>query len=289
MELKTYVCPNCGANTTNAQNCEYCGSLLVRFVEKGIDLSHTSYTNNDAVFPGLIGELKRNLKLYEEDEEVGAVSTDLFKSRDGYYDHIQITQGIGQMDMIKTDEEGHIIGVESVEGLCITLDFGRKKETLSNKEENDRMDSQLLKFKQLDSFSLFRPHIHFNPNTEYYARTYTINFGRDAEGAARLVSEILMKVYGWSLNEPFDLFTNGDVEGDEIDTALNEWCIAHGFEPLSGSAEDSSDDSSYNEEEASNSQDEASYNSNEEREYPNWQYWVAGGLALLLLLFKIFF
>lgn len=38
MELKTYVCPNCGANTTNAQNCEYCGSLLVRFVDKGISL-----------------------------------------------------------------------------------------------------------------------------------------------------------------------------------------------------------------------------------------------------------
>ena len=69
-ELKTFVCPNCGANTTNAQNCEYCGSLLVRFVEKGIDLSHTTYLNNDAVFPGLITQLKYNLKLQEKVSEV---------------------------------------------------------------------------------------------------------------------------------------------------------------------------------------------------------------------------
>lgn len=32
-EIKTIVCPNCGANTTNHQNCEYCGSMLVRCYE----------------------------------------------------------------------------------------------------------------------------------------------------------------------------------------------------------------------------------------------------------------
>lgn len=37
-EIKTIVCPNCGANTTNHQNCEYCGSMLVRCYEMmGID------------------------------------------------------------------------------------------------------------------------------------------------------------------------------------------------------------------------------------------------------------
>lgn len=29
-QIKTVVCPNCGANATNLQNCEYCGSMLVR-------------------------------------------------------------------------------------------------------------------------------------------------------------------------------------------------------------------------------------------------------------------
>lgn len=29
-QTKTVVCPNCGSNATNLQNCEYCGSALVR-------------------------------------------------------------------------------------------------------------------------------------------------------------------------------------------------------------------------------------------------------------------
>lgn len=49
-ELKSYTCPNCGANTTDARNCEFCGSLLVRFVEKGIDLSQTTYLDDTETF-----------------------------------------------------------------------------------------------------------------------------------------------------------------------------------------------------------------------------------------------
>ena len=29
-QIKTVACPNCGANTTNTQYCEYCGSKLVQ-------------------------------------------------------------------------------------------------------------------------------------------------------------------------------------------------------------------------------------------------------------------
>ena len=77
-ELKSYTCPNCGANTTNADNCEYCGSLLVRFVEKGIDLSKTSYLSNTEVFPGLIKELKQNLAMQEQGDE--STVTDIYRA-----------------------------------------------------------------------------------------------------------------------------------------------------------------------------------------------------------------
>ena len=50
MEANVIKCPNCGASSTNHTNCEYCGSLLVRFVDKGIDLSTTSYLTNDKVY-----------------------------------------------------------------------------------------------------------------------------------------------------------------------------------------------------------------------------------------------
>ena len=62
MEANVIKCPNCGASSTNHTNCEYCGSLLVRFVDKGIDLSTTSYLTNDKVYAGLIDALKQKYR-----------------------------------------------------------------------------------------------------------------------------------------------------------------------------------------------------------------------------------
>ena len=51
-EIKTYTCPNCGAQITNTRNCEYCGSLLVRFAVHGIDVTKTEYMNDTMYFQG---------------------------------------------------------------------------------------------------------------------------------------------------------------------------------------------------------------------------------------------
>lgn len=227
MELKTYVCPNCGANTTNTQNCEYCGSLLVRFVEKGIDLSHTTYTNNDAIFPGLIEELRRNLKLQEENPNI-VVATDLFKIIKGDQDAISILSGLNWIDGTFSPEfEG-----THKQQLCISFNFNTYSDIdiKELKPYNDKMDAQLAKFRQLDSFPLFTSHnaaYTDNNGLARYGREYAINFGRDVEGAARLVSEILIKIKGWSPTEPFDIFTN--VGNDNINRAREDWCKAHGF------------------------------------------------------------
>lgn len=226
MELKTYVCPNCGANTTNAQNCEYCGSLLVRFVERGIDLSHTSYLNDNAVFPGLVEELKRNLKLQSENPKDN-VATDLCKEVDNRSEGLNILRGLSWKDGTVSPE----FDVTSKKGLCIVLGFSTFMDVANYKDFNDEMDAQLARFRQLDSFPLFTAH-----NCTYkdgygcsrYGREYAINFGEDAEGAARLVSEILIKVIGWSPNDPYDMFTN--VGNNNINRARNAWFAAHGFE-----------------------------------------------------------
>ena len=232
MELKTYVCPNCGANTTNTQNCEYCGSLLVRFVEKGIDLSHTSYLNDNAVFPGLVEELKRNLELQSENPK-DWVSTDLYKNFDNRCECLNITNLLPWEDgTVSPEFDG------KKKGLCIALGFDTYMDVANYKEFNDEMDAKLARFRQLDSFPLFTAH-----NCTYkdvigcsrYERAYAINFGEDAEGAARLVSEILIKVQGWSPTEPYDMFTN---VGRGIERARNAWIGAHGFGDDSGSEED---------------------------------------------------
>ena len=240
-ELKSYVCPNCGANTTNAQNCEYCGSLLVRFVEKGIDLSHTSYTNNSGVFPGLIEELKRNLKLQEENPR-DPVSTDLLRMTEKVFDSINILCGFMWSDNTEATE------LDSTgRQLCICLGFDTYTDVSSPecKEFNEEQDAQLAKFRQLESFPIFTAH-----NSVYtddygiskYGREYAINFGEDAEGAARLVSEILIKVMGWSPTDPYDMFTNVGV--DNIARARDAWKVAHGFAEASNPESTNSGDNS---------------------------------------------
>lgn len=227
MEIKSYVCPNCGANTTNAQNCEYCGSLLVRFVERGIDLSHTNYTNNSGVFPGLIEELNRNLKLQEENPGV-SVATDLLKMV-----NTDESSSVSIMSSLKwrDDTESPEFDGSDKKQLCITLGFGTYTDVSEPrvKKFNQGQDAKLAKFRQLDSFPLFTPHscaFVDEDGFSRYEREYAINFGEDAEGAARLVSEILIKVKGWSPTDTYDMFTN---VGDNVERARNAWNEAHGL------------------------------------------------------------
>ena len=60
--VSTIVCPNCGANASNFHNCEYCGSLLVRFVDKNIPLDEEKYSKQALKLEGLEDALTKNLE-----------------------------------------------------------------------------------------------------------------------------------------------------------------------------------------------------------------------------------
>jgi hypothetical protein len=219
MELKSYVCPNCGANTTNAENCEYCGSLLVRFVEKGIDLSQTSYTDNSEVFPGLIAELKKNLKLQDANPK-DFVSTAIAWISPQYnedYDSITITP----------DDDG---GENPIKGLYISFIFDTYADNLPEFETfNKQADIEIALFKQLISFPLFTSDYGSYVDSEGYKRikrSFDICFGEDVEGAARLISEVLIKVKGLKSTDNYDIFTN--VGFDACLEAKNAWLETHG-------------------------------------------------------------
>lgn len=212
MEIKTITCPNCGANTTNAQNCEYCGSLLVRFVDKGIDLSKTTYTSDSATLPGLANELKRHLELQKEKPDE-YVCTELLSTTDA---------GCSDLYIDSNDLEN---------GLGVALEFLTYNNANDDwkKQHNRDVEKQLETFKTLDCYPLFSCNLSTltnNSNEEFYCREYSIDFGKDAEGAARLVSEILQKVKGWTMNTNFDMFT--EVGHDNIQKARNSWEKAHG-------------------------------------------------------------
>ena len=225
--IKTYTCPNCGAQITNTHNCEYCGSSLVQFAVHGIDVTKTEYMNDDYVFPGLKEELEKNLKLQTE-HPYSPVATEVFwEFPDGAVNPFSIRRSgslVGWSDNTPIELESRD------KGLRIALDFCKFNDSSAHKEFNDRMDSKLSKFKKLDSFPLFTSHYSHSINpvdeTERYGYQYALDFGEDVEGAARLVSEILIKAYGVSLEENFYMYTNA---GRLIGRAREIWSCIHGY------------------------------------------------------------
>lgn len=192
-------CPNCGASSTNHTNCEYCGSLLVRFVDKGIDLSTTSYLTNDKVYAGLIDALKQNLGRQELSDS--AVETGIFYKSSPTVKLSRKRHGVATVfrSGSTTWSDGDPIKLgDKNRGLVIKFSFDKHAE--GNDVSDERIERQLQDFKSLGSFPLFTPHtgIYVRPgsSSRFRSQEYAIDFGHDVEGAARLISEVLTRVYG---------------------------------------------------------------------------------------------
>lgn len=232
MELKTITCPNCGANTTNAENCDYCGSLLVRFIDKGIEIDTNKFKSDALEYSGLLSELKSNLILQTENPNEFC-STDIFwkiTNGDTYSNGNQYSLCVANSGTLCWNDGSKIILGSDNEGLIIHLDFSNYTDVRSNFFFNRTMDELLKRFKQLKSFSLFSAHIC--SFTDYggksrYGREYAVNFGKDAEGAAALISEILYNVYKLKTTDNYDIFTN--VGADNVNQARNSWLKSNGY------------------------------------------------------------
>lgn len=199
MEANVIKCPNCGASSTNHTNCEYCGSLLVRFVDKGIDLTTTSYLTNDKVYAGLIDALKQNLERQELSDS--AVETGIFYKSSPTVKLSRKRHGVATVfrSGSTTWSDGDPIKLgDKNRGLVIKFSFDKHAE--GNDVSDERIEKQHQKLKALGSFPLFTPHsgIYMRPgsSSRFRSQEYAIDFGQDVEGAARLISEVLSKVYG---------------------------------------------------------------------------------------------
>lgn len=76
-QISTIVCPNCGANTANRRNCEYCGSMLVRFVDKNIAIDQDVFGKDALSFSSVAVNLKKNLELQNELSSTDVVLTEI--------------------------------------------------------------------------------------------------------------------------------------------------------------------------------------------------------------------
>ena len=217
MEANVIKCPNCGASSTNHTNCEYCGSLLVRFVDKGIDLSRTSYLTNSKVYAGLIDALKQNLDRQELSES--AVETGIFYKSSPTVKLSRKRHGVATVfrSGSTTWSDGDPIKLgDKNRGLVIKFSFDKHAE--GNDVSDERIERQHQDFKSLGSFPLFTSHsgIYMRPGSSnrFRSQEYAIDFGQDVEGAARLISEILDKVYGIPTDAQLTYLAEGE-EGDE--------------------------------------------------------------------------
>ncbi len=205
-------CPNCGANATNHENCEYCGSLLVRFVEKGIDLSKTSYMTSDGVFPGLVEELRQNFKLQEK-HPMDFVCTDIVledKKNNTFYTLSVLRTGrTVWYDGKKFDSFGKTQG--------FIIGFKLRKDVDVDQKQHER-------FKELDCYPLFT----YREVISDHLDEYMLDFGEDAEGAARLISDIIQKVYLVPLFENLEMHTGVGVVN--VERMRKQYWEKRGFE-----------------------------------------------------------
>lgn len=226
--MRTIECPNCGAPATNMQNCNFCGSLLVRFADKGIDLSKTKYINNETVIPGLINELEKNLSLQES---VKIAATDLYCKTNGEtknFCFVTSASMIGFLDNELAFPNSNGISLAT----CFTFDI--YNDASIDPIEIERHN----RFKTLASFPLFTSHTSScidNKGNTFTAYEYAIDFGKDVEGTARLISEVVSKVFGLDTTQPIDCYTDdfdkvqehrrslGLVYQDESGTNWKKW------------------------------------------------------------------
>ena len=187
MELKTYVCPNCGANTTNAQNCEYCGSLLVRFVEKGISLSQQidEIYDKSQYIPGVHNAVVSHWEKREQMLNDYIVSTMIYPSQ---YEESSI-------QILSNDTD------------IMCMDF-----VLENPE-------QIAKVKAFPDYFLLD--VRDNDDGSFLA---SIEFGNDIEYATKFISTFLREIFDQPINKAVNWKDASMRRSDNSSKSSNSGC-----------------------------------------------------------------
>ncbi|MBO5581474.1 MAG: hypothetical protein J5948_03060 [Bacteroidales bacterium] len=237
-QVQTIVCPNCGANASNHQNCEYCGSLLVRFRSLGEDINDKVFGKNAYIVPELEDNLKRNLLQQElggaahtiagavmEGEvfplmfnitplmKSGQVSRNLSSGESfGFYGADLDSQiDYSQFDDICVAENLHT-QVFFISSVLPKASMELKKTYIEDRVAEDH-------FKDTTSSTLFTKvevPLRNMANGEVLGtmNVYYINFGKDAKNAAFMISEILEKLApssdGWIHTSQTDLLEGAE-------------------------------------------------------------------------------
>lgn len=207
--LKPVVCPNCGASSTNHQNCEYCGSLLVRFADAKIDIKNTSYGDDSLTLPGLTEHLRNNIASQRNTNDI--VTTDIIMHDDAYMGGKNALASVINTSRLLSRDDQFFFPEKSGHGLAVDLSFAPYVDGTLDPDYNAREEQAHQRFKSLASFPLFKSRVSIGEDpcgNRQRVFEYAIDFGEDAEGAARLLSEVAIKVYGCDPNTPLEYHTS---------------------------------------------------------------------------------
>ena len=167
--MNTVTCPACGASATNLKNCNYCGSLFVRYADNDFQADFDSLFDENQSFKGftflgLEEELRKNISLQTEKS---FIVTEVYGLNGSCL--LQIVQS-------NASSVGHSNPI--FPGVTIHIPF----------EEGNGNDYE--SFLKLEESGLF------TRVQEDEFNTHVIDFGNDPIGAAYLASIILGRVMG---------------------------------------------------------------------------------------------
>lgn len=201
---ETIACPNCGATSENRKNCEYCGSLMVRFVDKNIAISD----KETFVYNGLIDALENNLKFQRNAFENQVVITTITP-----YDDFYIFSQVSTANSLESFK--NISGASLAIEFQFTINSPNEEVAIANRE-------LLSKFKSSNIYELY------TCEEFEYGFVYCINFGEDCEGAAVVLSEFINHVFDYpkhqTLNFNTQIASRNDIQrfhGGEEDSNIN--------------------------------------------------------------------
>lgn len=201
--VSTIVCPNCGANPQNHNNCEYCGSLLVRFADKNIPLNEEKYGSKAFTFEGLKEALTKNLEEQARTSGHNHVHTKI--KCWPLVQELDVTNPKAQTELVlyKLSNYGTVrikptnIPETDEQSLVICIRFYEVDSKFSGlREERQQQVRAHNRFKQMDIFNLFSLQLDtlgdkkgFKLGTVYQ---YYLNFGRDVDGAAAIITQYFL-------------------------------------------------------------------------------------------------
>lgn len=179
-QLKSVVCPNCGATTKNLHNCEYCGSFLVQKIAEGVN----------------VDKYVKKAKTYSNDVIYRVVEQFIEESKESPNKKDCVRFEIPTLEEKYTAVSTFIISGGDESCIRLSLNFINLPQQYYQRFKNSSI-SDIFSFRYLPKEEMRIPNEHNYEDFEYY-----VEMGYDVEGATRIILQLTDEVLK---EDPYEL------------------------------------------------------------------------------------